>query len=141
GVTGHCHLGADVLERLLHRPSIAHPVIDEADPRRAGHTSVPLVLGTPRSAGSIATATRNALANDLNTASITWWTFVPACTVRCSVTFAFDASARKNSSVSSWSKLPIEPCGSEASKTHSPRPETSIAHAARASSIGTVAAP
>ena len=60
---------ADALERLLDRAAVAHPVVDHGDP---GHTSVPLVLGTPRSDGSSAIAARSARASDLNTASITW---------------------------------------------------------------------
>src|SRR5262249_13577354 len=61
--------GADVLERLLDRAAIAHPVVDHAD--TGAHTSVPFVLGTPRSVGSSATAALSARAKDLKVASIT----------------------------------------------------------------------
>ncbi len=57
------------------------------------------------------------------------------------MTFAWVETARKNSSASSWSKLPIAPGGTSASKARNGRPETSIAQAARASSIGTTACP
>ena len=87
---------ADVLQRLLHRSAVAHPVVDD---RHRRHVSVPLVLGTPFSVGSRATAARSARAQALNVASITWWALVPASTVRCSVSLALAASARKNSSV------------------------------------------
>ena len=70
-----------------------------------------------------------------------WWALLPASTRRWSVSLAVLARARKNSSVSSWSKPPVEPGGSSASKTVKGRPEMSIAQLARASSIGTVAAP
>ncbi len=49
-----------------------------------------------------------------------WCAFVPASTVMCSVSFALVASARKNSSASSWSKLPIAPGGSGASNAQQP---------------------
>jgi hypothetical protein len=62
---------ARVLERLLDRAAIAHPVIDHADARPGAHTSVPFVLGTPVSLGSTATAARSARAVALNAASIT----------------------------------------------------------------------
>ena len=77
----------------------------------------------------------------MNDASIMWWAFVPASTVTCSVSFAVLATARKNSSVSSWSKPPVAPGGSAASNATNGRPLMSIAHAARASSIGTTAWP
>ena len=70
GSRAHERARADVLERLLHRAAVAHAVVDEPDlghglvacrPRRRGdvrigQVSVPLVLGTPVSVGSIATA-------------------------------------------------------------------------------------
>jgi hypothetical protein len=59
------------------------------------------VEGIPGSVGSIAVAARSARAAALNAASIMWWTFVPVSIVRCSVSRALVASARKNSSVSS----------------------------------------
>jgi hypothetical protein len=54
---------------------------------------------------------------------------------------AADASARKNSSASSWSKPAIVPGGSEAANEQKGRPETSIAQVASASSMGTIACP
>ncbi len=69
------------------------------------------MLGTPVSVGSIATAMRSARASALNIASMMWWAFVPASTVTWRVSLAFAATARKNSSASSWSKLPIAPGG------------------------------
>ena len=50
-----------MLERLLDRAAVAHSVIDDRDQRRLRpHVSVPLVLGTPSSLGSRATADRSA---------------------------------------------------------------------------------
>ena len=69
-IVGDLRLGADVLERLLDRAPVPHPVIDDRDPRTRGHVSVPFVLGTPGSVASIATAARSALAVALNAASI-----------------------------------------------------------------------
>ena len=69
--------------------------------------SVPFVEGTPRSAGSIATASRSARANALKQASIMWWALEPYGLERCSVSFALVATARKNSPVSSASKPAI----------------------------------
>ena len=97
---------ADVLERLLHRAAVAHPIVDDRDLDRLlgrvdHHVSVPLVLGTPVSVGSIATAWRSARANALNAASIMWCALLPASTRRCRVSFAALESARKNSSASS----------------------------------------
>ena len=50
---------------------------------------------------------------------------LPASTVRCNVSFALLATARKNSSASSWSKPPVKPEGSSASKAVCGRPEMS----------------
>ena len=68
--------GADVLERLLDRAQVAHPVVEDRDPG-AHSLSVPLVEGTPLSSGSIETATRRARAKALKQASIMWWALVP----------------------------------------------------------------
>ena len=77
---------ADVLERLLDRAQVPHPVVQDqirraAAPRRgrldAHSLSVPLVEGTPVSSGSIETATRSARAKALKEASIMWWALVP----------------------------------------------------------------
>src|SRR5205807_4630192 len=141
GIARDLSASAHPLERLLHRAAVAHPVVDDGDARPVAHTSVPFVLGTPCSVGSSATAARSARASALNAASIMWWALVPASTPTCKVRLALVATARKNSSASSWSKLPIDPGASEASNTHSPRPEMSIAQVARDSSMGTVASP
>ena len=103
--------------------------------------SVPLVEGTPVSSGSIATASRSARAKALKAASIMWWALEPLATLRCKVSLAFVATARKNSSVSSDSKPAIVAGGRSASNTHSGRPEMSIAQSASASSIGIIAGP
>ena len=67
-VPGVGHFGADRRERLAHRRQIAGAIIDERN-----HNS-PLVLGSIRARRlSFAHATRSALANALNTASILWW--------------------------------------------------------------------
>src|SRR4051794_8281710 len=139
-VAGQHDAGADPFERLLDAAAVAHAVVDDPDRRRArAHAvSVPFVDGTPASVGSIATAARSARANALKAASIMWWAFVPASTVRWRVSRALLDTARKNSSVSSWSKPPVTPGGrTAASKARYGRPEMSIEHAARASSIGT----
>ncbi len=82
---GGAHLGgvvadrrrrADVLQRLLDRAQVAHPVIEDRDPGRHS-LSVPFVEGTPLSSGSIETATRRARAKALKLASIMWWALVP----------------------------------------------------------------
>src|SRR5207249_4778046 len=92
-VGAHERARADVLERLLDRAPVAHAVIDDRDLHRlldeARHAvSVPFVLGTPGSEGSIATASRRARANALNAASIMWCALLPASTRTCSVSFA-----------------------------------------------------
>ena len=98
--------------------------------------------GTPTSPGSSETAARSERAKALNSASIMWWALVPASSVRWTVSLALDATARKNSSASSWSKPPVAPGGSAgAEKTSSGRPETSMAQLARASSMGATAKP
>ena len=73
---------ADVLERLLHRAAVAHAVVDDGDVHGLGEqarhaVSVPFVLGTPVSVGSIATAWRSARAKALKAASIMWWALLP----------------------------------------------------------------
>src|SRR3954471_7222435 len=141
-VAGQQHARAHALERLLDAAAVAHPVVDDADRRGAHAVSVPFVDGTPGSVGSIATAARSARANALNAASIMWWAFVPVSIVTWSVTRAPFATARRNSSVSSWSKPPVTPGRSApASNARNGRPEMSMAHDARASSIGTTAWP
>src|ERR1019366_4156268 len=70
-VAAHGRGRPDMLERLLNPAPGAHPVLDPRDPGTGPHTSVPLVLGTPCSVGSSATAARNARASALNAASIT----------------------------------------------------------------------
>ena len=77
GVGGDRRRDADVLERLLDRAQVAHPVVEDRDPRVAHSLSVPLVEGTPLSSGSIETATRRARAKALKQASIMWWALVP----------------------------------------------------------------
>ena len=67
---------AEVLERLLDRPPVAHPIIDEPDHGEVGARptyNTPFVEGTPVSVGSIATAARSARAKALKDASIMWW--------------------------------------------------------------------
>src|SRR5205807_709557 len=116
-IAGDRRLRPHVLECLLDRAAIAHAVVDHADPGpAAAHFSVPLVLGIPDSRGSTSIAAASARAAALNAASIMWWTLLPASSVTCMVSRALVASARKNSLVSSWSKLPIPPGGSDPSK-------------------------
>ena len=98
---------ADVLERLLDAAEVAHAVVDDRDAR---HRS-PLVDGiAPPASGSIATAWRSARANALNAASTMWCGLRPASMRTCSVSFAADATARKNSS-SSPASQPAIPSG------------------------------
>src|SRR5690606_25467437 len=79
GVGGDLGLDPDVLQRLLDAAPVAHAVVDDrqstvAERSFARHAvSVPLVDGTPRSFGSIDTATRSARASALIPASIMWW--------------------------------------------------------------------
>ena len=111
-VVGRDHgLGADSLQSLLDRPQVAHSVVEDRHARRR-HVKVPFVLGTPLSSGSIETATRRARAKALNDASIRWWALDPYRVLMCRVSFAFEATARKNSSASSVSKPAIETAGS-----------------------------
>src|SRR5262249_4705244 len=105
-----------MLQRLLDRAQIAHPVVEDRDPR-AHWLSVPLVDGTPVSSGSIETATRSARAKALNEASIMWWALVPERTQMCRVSLALLATARKNSSANSLSKPAIETTGRSAAKS------------------------
>ena len=69
------------------------------------------MLGTPGSSGSIETASRSALANALNAASIMWWALVPERTQMWRVSLPLFATARKNSSASSVSKSPTLSAG------------------------------
>src|SRR5215218_5328151 len=115
-VAGDRRGDADVLERLLGRAQVAHPVIEDRDPG-AHSLRVPLVEGTPLSSGSIETATRRARAKALNAASIMWWALDPERTQMCRVSFELLATARKNSSASSLSKPAIETTGSSAAKS------------------------
>jgi hypothetical protein len=60
-LAAHAGVRTDVLERLLDRAAVAHAVVDDGDAHgvlheRAHAVSVPLVLGTPVSVGSTATA-------------------------------------------------------------------------------------
>ena len=64
----HHDLGAEIVERLLHRIQVARAVIDDGDHRS------PLVLGSMRPRRrSREHATRRARAKALNSASILWW--------------------------------------------------------------------
>ena len=77
---------ADVLERLLDRAQVAHPVVRAIDAlpaairgrsSRSAFRAFPWCEGTPVSSGSIETATRSARAKALKAASIMWWALVP----------------------------------------------------------------
>src|SRR3954451_9269954 len=139
GIRRDLGLRPDLLQRLLDRAQVAHPVVEDGDARHS--VSVPLVEGTPLSSGSIETATRSARENALNAASIMWCALDPERTQRCSVILELLETARKNSSVSSESKPAMVTSGRSASKAQKGRPETSIAHSPSASSIGTRAEP
>ena len=95
------------------RAAVAHPVVDDGDQRRAGaHVSVPLVLGTPR-LGGIDRGRRAQRPGQRLERRLDHVVGVAAgLDRRWSVILALAASARKNSSASSWSKLPIAPGGS-----------------------------
>src|SRR5207244_3740639 len=79
-VTRQPRVGAETLQRLLGRPQVSDPVVDDRD------QSVPLVDGT--ASPSTRTASRSARATPLNDASITWWPFFPETDRRCNVTRA-----------------------------------------------------
>ena len=141
---------ADVLERLLDRAAVAHPVVDDRDvtgssisepPRRSSGERPLRARHAASRSGRSRPPARSARANALNAASIMWWALRAAPRrVRCSVSLAALASARKNSSVSSWSKLPVAPGGSSASNSVNGRARRCRSRTlARASSIGTVA--
>src|SRR5262249_39912325 len=113
-----------------------------ADMRRPEPHSAPLVEGIASGArGSISLAMRNARATDLKHASATWCALWPRRRVMCSVTSAFIAKARKNSSNSSVSISPIFGRSKLTSQTRNGRPEMSTAASASVSSIGTSAWP
>ena len=101
----------------------------------------PSCSGRPSRSGRSRPRARSARANALNAASIMWCAFPGAWISRWIVQRALLATARKNSSSSSWSKPPVAPGGSSAPSSRNGRPEMSIAHSARASSIGTIASP
>ena len=113
-IVGDHGLGADPLERLLDRPQVPHAVIEDADP---AHVSVPFVDGTPLSSGSIddrhAQRSRERLEAWPRSGGGRWCR--SGCR-RAAVSFAFVATARKNSSASSESKPAIETAGSSDSK-------------------------
>ena len=126
GVAGDGGAHADVLERLLDRAAVAHPVVDDRQLELlvgewCGSSLIlpayPSCSGTPCSLASSATAARSARAKALKAASIMWWALLPLSTRRWRVSLALVARARKNSSVSSWSKPPVEPSGRSASKS------------------------
>src|SRR5207302_10563672 len=99
----HRRARSDEPKRFFDRAAFAHAVVDDRDPRglldgpRHG-VSVPFVLGTPCSDGSIAIASRSARANALYAASIMWCALLPASMRTCSVSFAASANPRTNSS-------------------------------------------
>src|SRR5262249_2129393 len=72
GVVAHHDLGADVLERLLHRAAVAHAVVDQAN-AHAHAVNVPFVDGTPGPVGAVATAAPSARAVALDAPSLMWW--------------------------------------------------------------------
>ena len=88
GVIGrHRDRRADVLQRLLDRAAVAHPVVDDGGRTSLGASQgrVPFVEGTtPSVPGTTATAVRSARAKALNAASIMWWALSPACRSRWS---------------------------------------------------------
>ena len=126
-------VGADVLERLLGAAPVAHPVVEQRD-----HVSVPLVDGHAASSGSMATATRSARANALKQASIMW------CALRAGLQLEVERQPRRRGDRAEelLGGLVLE-AGDLARRHAQPstaqygRPERSIAHSARASSIGT----
>ena len=98
-------VGTEVLQRLLGRPQVPDPVVDDRD-HTSRSTTCPLVDGTRRRPRR-GTASRSARATPLNDASITWWPFLPETLRRCSVTRAPSTKPFQNSSASCGSKVPI----------------------------------
>src|SRR5207248_7604529 len=99
---------ADALERLLGRPEVADPVVQDGDHSR------PFVDGT--SAPSTRTASRSERATALNEASRMWWVLRPLRRLMCSVIAADVVSARQNSSASCGSNAGL-PSGTAAGAT------------------------
>src|SRR5262249_6297575 len=85
----------DVAERLQHAAQVADPVVDDGD------HSLPLVLGTPATRGSSATAILRARAVALNSVSAMWCELRPRTHSRWMFSRPWSASAQKKSSKSS----------------------------------------
>ena len=140
---------ADPLERLLDRAAVAHAVVDD---RRSVAPRAPLIsrsaspssTGTPVSVGSIATACAQRAGERLE-GRLDHVVGVRAALrpSTCSVSFApCRRTARKNSSTSSWSKSPVAAAAAGRPRRRGTAGrEMSIAHVARASSIGTTRVP
>src|SRR4051794_26279273 len=127
-VGGQGGVGTEVLEGLLGRAEVADPVVENGD------HSTSLVDGIPPP--STRTASRSARATPLNEASRTWWPLRPVRLFRCSVMPAEVTKARKNSSASWGSKVPIRSGAVSTSYTRNGRPDRSSATWISASSSG-----
>ena len=136
---------ADVLERLLDRAAVAHPVVDDRDldgvarssrqrPLRARHAG----LGRGRSRPPA----RSARANALNAASIMWWALRARldAQVQRQLRRVGERRGRTPRSARARSRRSSPAAGRPRTRVNG-RPEMSIAQLARASSIGTVAEP
>src|SRR5258708_3321252 len=100
GIPGEDGLGPHVAEGLDDAPQIADAGIDDRDHR------LPLVLGTPFTRGSRATAMARARAEDLKRVSAIWWAFRPRIASRCRFSRPWSARAQKKSSNSSVGRSP-----------------------------------
>ena len=138
GVAADARVGADVLERLLDRAQVAHPVVEDRDPRSAHSLSVPLVEGTPVSSGSIETATPQRPGEGLE-ARLDHVVGVGAVADRRRAGSAWRCWRRRGRTprpARSRSRRSRSPAGRRRRRS-SGRPEMSIAHSASDSSIGT----
>ena len=79
---------------------VPRAVVEDDDARRVSGQSAPLVVGTPVSRGSIATASRNARANALNCVSTMWCGSRPESTRTCSAMWAWNEIVSKTCRVS-----------------------------------------
>ena len=110
---------ADVLERLLDRAAVAHPVVDHGSRPRVTRASPWCSARRARRVERDRRAQRPGQRLERPPRSRGG----RSCRARpstCRVSLAFMARARKNSSTSSWSKLPIAPGGSAASNAQQP---------------------
>src|SRR4051812_49372851 len=131
---GRCEprLAAGADDGLQDRSQVPQTQVGDGD---AAH-SIPLVLGMPVTRGSIDTAWRSALANDLKTASAPWWKSRPVKRSMWRFARAPSAIALKKPSSTETSIALRGPCSRSTFQCSQDRPERSTTLRASASSRG-----